>query len=339
MFAKETPELVRQIQEDLQAQIALLKPLETEHISCNYDLAMTMVDGKVVNTLTETKSSQVCSMCGASPAIMNNLEAVRRRPVNNLEYGISSLHCWIRIFELVLHISYRLTFKQWQIRTESHRQAKEEAKKTVQQNMKSQMGLIVDTPRAGGSGNTNDGNTARKAFKNAGKFAEITGVEVELIRRLHIILQAVTCCLPLSGEALGSFCSETASLYVEHYSWYPMPATLHRLLLHSAAVVQHCLLPIGAMSEEAAETRHKDVRLYRLHRARRDTQLHTMADVFGRLLLSSDPIVSSLGAASRRRQRASSRQPLLAETRALLAAPEVHMLPLEEGSNTSSDSE
>ena len=46
-------------------------------------------------------------------------------------------------------------------------------------------------------------------------------------------------------------------MYVAHYSWYPMSPTLHRLLMHSAAIVQQCILPVGMMSEEAAEARTK----------------------------------------------------------------------------------
>ena len=39
------------------------------------------------------------------------------------------------------------------------------------------MGLRVDEPRAGGSGNSNDGNTARRAFRSPADFAACTGVD------------------------------------------------------------------------------------------------------------------------------------------------------------------
>ena len=79
-----------------------------------------------------------------------------------------------------------------------------------------------------------------------------------------------------------------------------MPPTLHRLLIHSAEVVEQCLLPIGMMSEEAAEARHKDLRLFRLHHTRKDSRLHTMSDLFGRLLVTSDPLINSLRQEERR---------------------------------------
>ena len=54
--------------------------------------------------------------------------------------------------------------------------------------MHDEIGLLVDTPRAGGSGTSNTGNTARKAFQNESKFAEILGIDPELIHRIHLML-------------------------------------------------------------------------------------------------------------------------------------------------------
>ena len=220
-------------------------------------------------------------MCGVTPSIVNHLDDVRRLPVTNVEYGLSSLHCWLRVFEAVLHISYRLPIQQ--VRTDEHRQQVKERKAAVQRRMLSSLGLSVDEPRPGGSGNCNDRNTARRAFQSPEHFAAATGVNELLIRRLHVVLQAISSCLPLSPEALEAYCSETAELYLQHYAWYPMPTTLHRLLVHSVVVVQQCLLRIGAMSEEAAEARHKraiisaaegETRQSAAHHGRRFRQAH-----------------------------------------------------------------
>ena len=320
-FAKETPSLVLQDKQTMDDQTAALMPLANAGATCRYDLQMTMVDGKIVNTISGTSSAQRCSMCGATPSIVNHLDDVRRLPVINVEYGLSSLHCWIRVFEAVLHISYRLPIQQWQVRTDEHRQQLKERKAAVQRRMLSSLGLRVDEPRPGGSGNCNDGNTARRAFQSPEHFAAATVVSELLIRRLHVVLQAISSCLPLSPEALEAYCSETAELYLQHYAWYPMPTTLHRLLVHSAAVIQQYLLPIAAMSEEAAGARHKHVRQYRLQRARRGNRQRTMADVFGRLMITSDPVISVTSISSRRKARTSSQKPLLEEARALLAEP------------------
>ncbi len=52
------------------------------------------------------------------------------------------------------------------------------------------MGLMVDLVKPGGSGTSNDGNTARRFFKNPALSASITGIDEDLIRRFAGILQA-----------------------------------------------------------------------------------------------------------------------------------------------------
>lgn len=49
---------------------------------------------------------------------MNNLDEVwkRVRKSQNLDFGRTALHAWIRCFEAFLHISYRLNVQKWQIR-------------------------------------------------------------------------------------------------------------------------------------------------------------------------------------------------------------------------------
>ena len=50
--------------------------------------------------------------------MMNDLNAVKNRSCNTnmFEYGLSTLHAWIRCFECILHIAYRMPIKKWQIR-------------------------------------------------------------------------------------------------------------------------------------------------------------------------------------------------------------------------------
>ena len=48
------------------------------------------------------------------------------------------------------------------------------------------------------------------------------------------------------------------------------------------------------ISQEAAEARHKDLQVYRLRHTRKDSPLHTMSDLFDHLLITSNPLISSL---------------------------------------------
>ena len=52
------------------------------------------------------------------------------------------------------------------------------------------MGLVVDQPKQGG-GNSNDGNTARKFFKNPSLVSQITGIDKKLIERFSNIVYII----------------------------------------------------------------------------------------------------------------------------------------------------
>ena len=86
-----------------------------------------------------------------------------------------------------------------------------------------------------------------------------------------------------------------------------MTVSVHEVLVHGAAVVvRHVLLlPLGMLSGSrsgqvppaptwAQQARNKDVRSYRLHRARKDSCLHNIADQLSYLLVTSDPKISSV---------------------------------------------
>ena len=78
-----------------------------------------------------------------------------------------------------------------------------------------------------------------------------------------------------------------------------MPVSLHEILLHGSAVIDCLRLPLGMMSEEAQEARNKDVRAFRVRHARKYSRLHTIADQFGFLLVTSDPKISSVNLKTR----------------------------------------
>ena len=90
-----------------------------------------MVDGKVCNALTETTSTQKCYLCGATSKDFNNIEAMIQRPVHvdNLKLGLSILHGWIRFFECLLHVAYKMRLQKWQARTDSEKRTVAETKK------------------------------------------------------------------------------------------------------------------------------------------------------------------------------------------------------------------
>ncbi|XP_065665488.1 uncharacterized protein LOC136086917 [Hydra vulgaris] len=110
-----------------------------------------------------------------------------------------------------------------------------------------------------GSGNTNDDNTARRAFKNSEVFSEITKVDY-------------------------LYCTETAKRIVSLYDWYVKPPTVHKLLLHSSSISHKLLLPIGLYSEDSLESLNKQIRNSRLKHTAKISRLNTMMNQMHYLL-------------------------------------------------------
>lgn len=299
-FSKETPEKTKAVVDNIQSQINSLSPSiinkSGEGVQVKHELFLTMIDGKIAQALTDTPSASTCTVCGATPRQMNDLEAVAVRPENEnaFQYGLSTLHAWIRSMEMILHISYNLSFKKWSATTEENKRLKQEKKKIVQKRFREELGLIIDKPRQG-SGNSNDGNTARRFFYNGSCSADITGVDITLIKRLYIILQAMSSGIMIDATKFGSYCLETARIYVNNYNWYYMPSSIHKILIHGESIINHfAVLPIGQLSEDAQESRNKDYKKFRLHHSRKCSRSATNEDVFHTLLYTSDPYITSI---------------------------------------------
>ena len=84
---------------------------------------------------------------------------------------------------------------------------------------------------------------------------------------MHIILQVMASGHQIDSAQFSRCCDITAELCVTEYGWDYMPASVHKVLVHRAAVVKVLPLPLGLLSEEAQEARNKDVRSYCLHHA------------------------------------------------------------------------
>lgn len=297
-FKKETKETIKQEYEYINNQIKNLQPtkinINGEEIVINHKLILTMIDGKVCSALTDT-SSQVCYICGVSPKDINNLEAVKKRPcdISTYSFGLSTLHAHIRFFECMLHISYRLEVKKWQMRTQEDKNLFAARRTVIIDRFRKETGMLVDQIKQG-TGSTNDGNTARRFFANPEISSAITGIDEKLIHRLSVILQVISSGHDINVDNFRKYCYETADLYVQLYNWYKMPSSVHKILLHGPDVVKHFLLPIGQFSEEAQEARNKDYRRFREDHTRKFSRVKANEDLIHLLLITSDPFITSI---------------------------------------------
>ena len=108
-----------------------------------------------------------------------------------------------------------------------------------------------------------------------------------------MILMAVSGKRPTDPAKFHEYCQETAELLVSLYPWYKMPVSVNLLLIHGAQILGTSILPIGMMSKEAQEARNKDNKQFQLHHARKTSRGDTMSDVFHRLMVTGDVVISS----------------------------------------------
>lgn len=310
-FLKESDELIKKEGEYIENQVLQLKStlvnIEGHEIKVHHSLLQTMVDGKVANSLNDNKSSQTCYICKATPKQMNNIDHVLKRPCNviSFKYGLSTLHAHIRFFECILHLSYRLPFKTWRIKDGTAEYTAR--KKEIITKLREETGLLVDVIKQG-KGNTNDGNTARRFFRDPAQAARITEVDESLIKQFAVILEAISCGYKLNTDVFRTYALATARNFVLKYPWYYMSASVHKILIHGADAMDYLLLPIGQLSEEALEARHKECRYYREHNTRKVNRRKNMEDLFHILLLSSDPLISSMRKISKKKTGALSQE-------------------------------
>lgn len=299
IYQKETAEVTKNEVGKIEKEISELKPFKlntnNEVISINYTMVMTMVDGKVINTLTGS-SSQICFICKCNPKNMNDLDQMDKFTIDedNFKYGLSTLHAWIKFLECTLHIAYKLESAPTTKRiTDEKKILISEKKKEIQSRLWEELGIKVDRV-VQGMGTSNTGNVARKFFKNPEKVSKITGVDVRLINRFSTILTVISSGHEINYDRFDEYAKETAKLYVQLYNWYRMPPSIHKILIHGSLVIKYALVPIGQLSEEAQESRNKDYKMYREHHARKSSRVNTNTDLFNFLLISSDPIIAAL---------------------------------------------
>ena len=295
-FTNDTSEVIIERLKQTRGEISQLTPsvfvVGIKGFTVRHELLLTMVDGKIANILMGISAMVTCCVCRANPSQMNNLDAILKREesIEALMLSISPLHARIKSMECFLHIAYRSEFKQWRVDTEARKNSHKERRGVIISRLKAEMGLRVDSVK-GGMGNTNDGNTARRFFRNIDQTSAITGVDRDLLHRFSFILEVINCTSPIDVPKFRTFCTETARRYVEVYPWYDMPNAVHRLLIHGPQVAQLLPFPPGALSEEAQEASNKLYKSFRLNSARKTNRTATNEYVFHMLLAHSDPVM------------------------------------------------
>lgn len=85
-----------------------------KRVTVKFQVSKTMFDGKFVNTITGNRATCRCPICLLTTH-MFKLDDSFTPIEENLQYGLGLLHVEIKSFEHLLHLSYKLTIKEWDV--------------------------------------------------------------------------------------------------------------------------------------------------------------------------------------------------------------------------------
>jgi len=296
-FVKESEEYVLRTKKDIDEQIENLPfhLLKTDmgNVLIDYSFFFTMIDGKILNMVTGTRSSQNCPICGATPTQMKDKTMIGKfKPKEGaLQYNIQPMHSTMNTVKNLYHISYREGINKHQMRAQEDKIKHDEQKKAVQQRMKDEFHVRIDQPRAGGAGTSDTGAVARKLLKEPEKLAEVLHLDKEVVKRISVVMNAVCCGEKLDPKKFGAYCEETYEKYLTAYFWYPPCASLHKVLEHAKDVIITLPVSLGKMGEDGAESQNKYLRKDREDNARKTSRVDNLTDMFHRRLEFSDPVI------------------------------------------------
>jgi len=271
-FIKETDKVIKQ---NYRYYSAILDKVEIYCLKfkemcfdIKFDMKCTMLDGKACNAITNQKSSASCNICDAIPNNMNNIAMVLSLPCKGQFYklGFPILHSWIRFMEYVLHIAYNLDFKKGTARG-NNKKLKKARKSKIQKSLKSELHLSVDIVKQS-AGTTNTGNVGRAFFEQAERVSELIGVDKDILVRMHAILQVISCGEKIDLVKFKEHCIDTAKKCATFYSWYKMPPSIHKVLIHGCDIMKALNAPMIWFSEEPQEANNKVFRKARSEHSR-----------------------------------------------------------------------
>lgn len=295
-----TKDLVEYIKDEINDLQPLSITINQYTFDISFQLSLTMIDGKVSNAITETSSFWKCSLCDETKSQFSDIGKARSINEEFLSFGISPLHARIRFMEHFLHIAYDLKYRSVPENLTKPTRNNEDLKtlrisekSRIQDEFREETGLNIDKPLPTG-GSTNDGNTARRFFGNFEATSKITGINKELLERTNILLMAINSKHKINSARFGEYATEISKLLVSLYPWKEMTPTVHKVLCHGEIIIERNILPLGELTEEAQEARNRDFKHVQLFSSRKCSRTSQNEDIFNSLLLSSDPVLSSM---------------------------------------------
>ena len=218
------------------------------NVPIKYQLKPTCLDGKGRILWAGKTSMSTCLNCGALPKEMAH--RYQNKPIieSTLKFGMSSMHLRVRAMEWCCKAKLYQDMETWYLPAE-WQFLKDARMVEMQISAKELLGLDLYKVLPGAVGNSNTGNTSRKAFANPKEFAKILdGDETieEIISLLARVLNAVNSKEDIDPNKLQALCNKTLDLiYQSKWSWNWLSHSVHVLLHHSPQIVASLPTPPG----------------------------------------------------------------------------------------------
>ena len=302
-YERENKETIRSEASRLQQQVNNLKPLvlsENPAVTVIFKGLMTMVDGKVLQELTNSPASSSCPICHKTYRQIAQPDGDFAPKEGSLHFGASILHFGLRTFEALCHIGYKQDVRKSRVPlSPAEKDVVRNREREVKAQFRQKLGLIIDQRRDGGAGSTTTGNVARKAFDHPQITSQILGVPQKLVENLAMLWGTMASGFEIDHEKFENLCKETKKIYFDSVAWYSIPPTLHKIFEHGRQLIEECPVPLGLTNEEASEANNKVLRAFRLHHSRKTSWRDGIQDLFQRMMEVSDPVIQSIASLSR----------------------------------------
>jgi hypothetical protein len=291
--------------ENLEITIIVLEHQGKQYIcEITHELYITGIDGKVLQHMQNKTAMSRCGVCQCTPMEMSKIsnigsELFQADPLALL-HGASHLHSMIQSFNFLKNIGCKKisVSPKWIVKNEYAKEKVEKRKEKIQQQFLEKLDLRVDFVNPKG-GTSTTGNVCRKAFANHQITAEILNIDEKLVENFKIILYLIASKKEIRIQELRTLCSDTYRLLLTKYPWVLVSPTVHKILAHSADIVESLPLPLGMFGEEGGESRNKIYRKDREHHSRQFSRLASLTDVFNRAMDSSDPYLNHIAPPSK----------------------------------------
>ena len=212
----------------------------------------------------------------------------------------SPLHGYLRVFGWFMQLVYHLQAGEtkWAPTSPKIRKSME----FVREFLWEQLSIRIDYPTSQG-GTTSTGNVVRICFqrKNDSDRDFLYWVTTLIPVQYHLPLTSIHTYLSVilrifnsdervDIEKFTTLCRDTYELIIESFPWASITPTLHKILAHSAQLIDEYNGGRGmkSFSEEGLEACHKYIRRFREQLARKTSFEDNIKDVFIRLLAQSD---------------------------------------------------